>query len=260
MINLDNKNKVLFTHINENLFLSINNIINLDFSFNNIYKADQNPIIQTINSFIIKCFVTNNNFIECLYIGTNTDNNKYYYVAIYNELLEYLDNIILDSSYINFNWFPYFYRNAANAIYLKKEIGVFAYYLNSTYMIFSPLIIKLMELYFEGNIPNFKNIISEEVIEVKIDKDEYDYFGEPGEFMIKINDNQFCYSLLYSNILDSNSIIVLILFDLYGTNNDNLLVRYYKIKTNLYNLKTSEQLMLFKYNSFLGMAFICEDE
>ena len=63
MINLDNKNKILFTHINEKLILSINNIINLEFSFDNINKAVQNPIIRTTNCFILKCFVTNNNYI-----------------------------------------------------------------------------------------------------------------------------------------------------------------------------------------------------
>ena len=83
------------------------------------------------------CLVTDNNFIECLYI-----NNNRYYVAIYDESLNFLNNILLDSDTINFqnNERYSYFSNSISAIHLKKEIGVFAYYINNIGITeFSPL-------------------------------------------------------------------------------------------------------------------------
>ena len=252
MINLDNKSKIFVTHItDEKLYLSINNIININLSFDNIYKANESAITQRIYEYIIKCFITKNNYIICLYMGNSAfvSSNVYYYIAIYDFSLNFLDNQKLDSSIINMS--GVLFDNGVDAIHLKNEIGVFAYYLNDGRSGFSPLRIKIKELYFEESNPHLKNVISEEVIEVRLDDYEYEASGETGESLKKINDNQFCYSLIYSN-----DYILLILFDLYGTNNDNLLLRYYKINTKLYNLRLYDQLVLFKYNSFLGITFI----
>ena len=106
MINLDNKSKFLFTHITgSKLYLSINNIININLSFDNIYKANESAITQRIYDYIIKCFITKNNYIICLYMGNtvSTGSIKYYYIAIYDLSLNFLDNQKLDSSEINFS-------------------------------------------------------------------------------------------------------------------------------------------------------------
>ena len=114
---------------------------------------------------------------------------------------------------------------------------------------------QLKELYFEDNLPLFKDVIPEnQIINIYIDTIEYlyDSFRRINyEHLIKINDNKFCYTYIYSK-----GVIVLVIFDLYGNNNNNLFIRYYKINTNLYNLKIVHELKLFKFKSFLGISFI----
>ena len=161
MINLDNKSKFLFTHITgSKLYLSINNIININLSFDNIYKANESAITQRIYEYIIKCFITKNNYIICLYMGNSAfvSSNVYYYIAIYDFSLNFLDNQKLDSSIINMS--GVLFDNGVDAIHLKNEIGVFAYYLNDGRSGFSPLRIKIKELYFEESNPHLKNVIS----------------------------------------------------------------------------------------------------
>ena len=198
------------------------------------------------------CLVTDNNFIECLYI-----NNNRYYVAIYDESLNFLNNILLDSDTINFqnNERYSYFSNSISAIHLKKEIGVFAYYINNIGITeFSPLRMQINELIFEEDIPRFNNVIPrKEIIEIYTDNFNYynnNYVRFYFESLIKINDNKYSYTYYYSE-----SIIILIIFDLYGNNNDNIFIRYYKINTNLYNLEIYDDLKLFKYNLFLGISF-----
>jgi len=71
------------------------------------------------------------------------------------------------------------------------------------------------------------------------------------ESMIKIRDNHFAYAYIHSD-----AIIILILFDLYGNNDENLLVRYHKINLILYNFIDVNIIHLFILNSFLGLGFI----
>ena len=157
IINLDNKSKILFSRIsNNNIYLSIVNIYDKDLSFQSIAKSEGGPRVHDF-THELNCFITNNNYIECLYI--NSDNT--YHVAIYGHSLQYINDILLDSDSIIFNSREFFY-NSIKAIHLKNEIGIFAYYINNVGYTVSNLIIQINELYFEGGIPIFRSVIQGE--------------------------------------------------------------------------------------------------
>ena len=199
------------------------------------------------------CFITSNNYIECIYI----DNDSTFHVAVYDRYLKYLNKILLDSDLFSFDY-DISNFNSIKAIHLKNEIGVFCYYFINNDGIYSQLRIQINELYFEEGIPSFKSIIQGETkIIVSFDDSNYNLNGKRFnmESLIKLNDNKFSYAYIYSE-----NIIILIIFDLYGDNDDNLFIRYYPIDFSSYIYKINEILKLFNYNSLLGMGFnYCEN-
>ena len=76
------------------------------------------------------------------------------------------------------------------------------------------------------------------------------------EALIKINENQFSYA--YAPSYSNNDIIRIVIFDLYGTNEESLFIRYYGINLQLYNVKTVLGFSIFKFNSFIGMGLVGE--
>ena len=94
LVNLDKKGKILFTLLNSELYLSIINIKSNDFSsFKKIHKANGQDQIQMLEQEklpAMKCFITNKKLTECLYVHDNK-----YFVAIYDESLNYLNSIFL---------------------------------------------------------------------------------------------------------------------------------------------------------------------
>ena len=244
LINLDKKGKILFTLLNSELYLSIINIKLNDFSsFEKIHKANGQDQIQMSEQEklpAIKCFVTDKKLTECLYAHDNK-----YFVAIYDESLNYLNSIFLQDVTLGGSFF-----NVINAILLKKEIGAFTYYINNVNT-FSPFRLQINELYFNEVEYTFNNIIPEKTISLG----DYQYYTSSDtnilrEDMIKITDNIFSYIITYSD-----DIIYIIIFDLYN-NDENLFVRYYKVNFKLYNIKIDKYVKLFIFNSFLGFYFI----
>ena len=159
IINIDNKNKVLLTFFPKtDLYLSIVKINNKDLSFQPVsLKKEAMKIPHDIS-----CFVTSNNYIECLYINKIDDINYYYYVAIYDDSFNNKNEILLDSDPINFGPKKPFI-NSIKSIHLRNEIGVFAYYINDSGGDFSKLRMQINELYFDEDIPKFKEVISEKI-------------------------------------------------------------------------------------------------
>ena len=263
IINIDNRNKILFSQISENnIYLSIVRINDKDLSFESIAESTegQGPYVYTY-PHDLNCFITTNNYIECLYIA-EIEGQNHYSVAVYEQSLNYLNNILIETDNINFQDEVGFY-NTIKAIHLKNEIGIFTYYINNYGEEFSKLRMQINELYFEGSNPSFRNVIQGEenrIIEISFDNDDYNYYSSVSltrinsESLIKINDNQFSYAYIYSE-----DIIILIIFDLFGNNNNNLFVRYYKIDFTSYNYKTRDILKLFNYDSFLGLVINYED-
>ena len=102
---MDNKNKILFSYLSYSVYLTTINVINKDFSnFVRIKSANGQDEIQLEQDEILQVFryfSTDKKFIEYLYIH----NNKYL-VAVYDEELNYLNNIFLH----NVQYSNIFYR------------------------------------------------------------------------------------------------------------------------------------------------------
>ncbi len=248
VINIDNQNKILFTYFNQKIYLSRINIKTNDFSdssFEKLHKSNEE--IEELEGLaeltIFKCFITEKKFIECIYIRDNQ-----YLVAVYDESLNYLNNIFLQTvDYTNPT------HTSIHAICLKKEIGIFSYYINN---IDSPLKIQINELYNHNGRYQFNNLIPE----INVSFGDIDYLRTNDanlkrEDMTKITDNIFSYVILYSFYEDYiDYVILIIIFDLFN-NDRNLFIRYYTINSVLYNIRINSQIKSFNFNSFLGLTF-----
>ena len=254
MINTNNENHILFTYltqetISRNIYPEIHlSKINFFTNINDFSefetKEKTNDIIteaREISNF--KCLMTSKRFIECLYIKEEGIDHSYY-VAVYDELLNLLENIRLR----NVGYFHPF-QLPINGIHLKKEIAAYAYYIDYTSYKSSPLYIQINELIKANSTYIFNNIISERSVAFDNFSDFNSALRVLQEDLIKITDNIFAYAILYPE-----NVIILILFDLYN-NDQNLFVRYYKIDLTLYNIVIVTQLQLFNFNSFLGLTF-----
>ena len=251
LLNTNNENQIIFTYLLNNrlpdhthqIHLSkINLLTNTnDFSEFEAKNRANNIINDAEQTYNLKCFMTSNKYIECVYIKYDT--NCAYYVAIYDESLNLLDNIFLQNIIY---YYPFYIP--INAIHLKNEID--AYYIDYTNQISSPLYIQINELINTGSTFSFNNKIPERSVVF----DDFNSFSISNkrilqEDMIKITDNIFAHSILHPN-----NIIIFTLFDLYN-NDQNLFIRYYKIDFTLYNIPIVNQFNLFNFNSFLGLVF-----
>ena len=259
IINMDNKNKILFTYSSwTQKYLSINKINNIELtSFKKINKANENTMNLNDRQFSdLNCFITKKNFIECLYIEY-IDDSFYYSVAVYNELLNYLGDIRLEQ---NGFYYDNYIENSIHIIYLKNEIGVFSYFIKDSNNYYSVLRMKINELYFNENEPKFKNVIKNrrqiDINQVIMNNNSPLSFkrilqnARPNSLsLIKINDNKFAYA--YNDYND----ITLIIFEIYGTNYDNLFSRYYTINLDSYNIYNINNQKLFMHKDFLGIGF-----
>ena len=251
LLNLNQQNKILLSYLEDNsLDLSIINLSTENFSsydiINNTKKKDD--LLKPSLYSDLNCFITELKFIECIILH---ESENQLIVEIYDESLNNLDSIILSNVELFEDILSY-----ANCIHLKNEIGVFAYYPFSISNIPCPLFVQINRLFFDGSHYIFQNVIKNENI-FKIttsnnnDEDDHDFICMTTESLIKINDNKFSYSY----IIDFN-IIIIVIFDLYGTNKESLYIRYYKIDLSLYYFSDLYAIKLFKFNSFLGIEFV----
>ena len=256
IINLNQQNKILLSYLEENVIdLSLINLSTEDFtSYNIIHNSKRNDnLINTSNRFEhIFCFITEQKLIECTILHVDADQ---IIVEIYDESLNHLDSILLASLHLERS------IKLVNCIHLKNEIGVYAYYPNYE---MTPLYIQINKLVFDGSHYGFENFIEgQEVFQITtsgpLDVNQYDHtrtaFMIKTESLKKINDNKFSYAYYIS----LNKIIIVI-FDLYGVYKKSLLIRYYTINLELYNIIIIVFIKLFKFNSFLGLSILKTDE
>ena len=254
-LNINNENNILFTSLIRDA--SLNNIYNIfltkidmltnanDFSeFDVKYRLnDLESNSQRISN--LKCLMTTNKIIECLYIKQDTD--YAYYVGIYDESLNNLENIFFRTVIYQHPFYV-----PIHVIHLKNEIAAYAYYIDYTSNVSSSLYIQVNELINTDSTYSFNNIITERSVAF----DDFSNFEQLSrvyqEDMIKITDNIFAYLML-----NPDNVIILILFDIYN-NYQNIFVRYYKIDLTLYNIESIFQIKMFNFNTFLGLAFIGE--
>ena len=255
IINLNNGNEILFCiRSKKDILLSKINILskNLEFQQKSNFNGNQNYLQVDENINKLNCFITEKKMIECLYINENK-----YWIAIFDELLVYKTKIVLekeeyiikkDEDYFNFN----------NCIHLKKEIGIFTYYIRTKEMDNIQLHLQINELVFSDNNYIFNKFKNQNII-ISLNNDNssdfiiYDYFSNKN--LMKFSDNRFSY--VFNNFDGS---IVLVIFDLYD-NDKNLMIKYYKINLNL--LEFTQTIFLYvetlNYNSFIGISFIISE-
>ena len=261
IINLNQENQYLFL----TLYYK-DNYIYFNFFVTKILKKDFSSIENLVNDSDFKihkralikklsCFITEKKMIECFYYESN-----YYIVSIFSENLHFIENIILDDKKIDEKET---FKESTNCIHLKKEIGIFIYYIDMNYSIFPALILQINELEYNGMNYIFKKFNTQGKIILSLDNntffDQNDISEDTIEtrYLLKINDNKFAY--IYDYYEENNCFIVLIVFDLYGINNENLIAKYYKFNHNLifgYNPDYLLQINIITFNNFIGIAFI----
>ena len=227
------ENKIYYSMSN----LKNQNLTEIDYlnltNYNNVIKAKK-----------LSCFISETNniiYIICIYLKDGR-----YSIICLDSLLNLINLFPLEVTIsINDDYF----KNSFFAIHLRDNIGVFTYY-QKDIGIKSNLYLDIINFIFLENNYSFEYIIQNYKITINNNYDHQSTKGSTYEYLIKINDNKFTYSYYNSN----NSIIVIVLFDLF--NNTNLFVRYYKIDLNLYPISFNNNLNLFLYKSFLGIGFV----
>ena len=195
-------------------------------------------------SLMLSCFQTEKNIIECMIV----DKSNKLYIFIIDEISLEINQIFID----NLQKF-----HMVKSIHFEKEIGIYNYFNNSTDL-YPTLLIK--NITFDQNENKYQLIdILKNSIRLNLNYNN-EYEDAPVDMeMIKISEESF--SILYNFYSLSQSSFLFLLFDLYGKNNkyENIIVRYYKIPKELYNIRYIACLKGFLYEKFLGFSMISED-
>ena len=163
--------------------------------------------------------------------------NVAYKIATFNYSLEnILDKPISEERHIDNNIGVFF-----KCIYLKGDLGVFAYYLSEND---DGPHIKIEKISINNN--NF-----EELFNITLFYESYKFRSDPSlSDLIKINDNRF------SLVTCSNDykMLFILLFDLYN-NDSNIKMRMYRIYLyDLYNMKVFREITTSLYNNYLVVS------
>ena len=217
------------------IYNEVSNSIEINFKKNNIKNE------TLIEQNIISCFQTENNLIECMLVKSN---NLELFIFLFDDNLNFKQQIKLDDIYE---------CAYIKSIHLQKEIGVY-FYLYSYSNQEQPTL-NLQNLIYDEIEKKYKliNILNTNIIldiSYYYSNDDYfiDYYGFE---LFKISNERFIIlSTIYINMF------VIALCDLYGTNNNNLIIRYYKIPFLLYNIKFPSNPKGFILGNHIGFAMI----
>ena len=263
IVNLNKENKILFIIFfgMEGLTFAfgISNITSKNLTDSKPLESVYNGTKFTINPVMLRlhCFITEKQLIECFYYESDK-----YKVAIFGENYNYIDSITLDDNKIEETYTEY--RHNSNCIHLKKEIGIFTYYNKVDGCPIAGLILQINELLFNGTNYVFKPLYEDKKIILTLDNktflDQNDINNDSIDLkdLKKINDNKFAYIYDYFTKDDQDPNIVLIIFDLYGSQNEKLLIKYYQINHNYilgYKPNYLNKINIITFNSFMGIAF-----
>ena len=219
-------------------------------SFLKIKSSEINQKYISSPCRMISCIEISNSYfdvIQCFYI----DINKFYVISLFNpNSLDLIQTERIDNSNINnndgnsINYDFYFYKN----IYLKDEISIFSYMLDSS----SDLIyIKIKQLLFNEEQYILKDYLeTKPIIEINSNRKYtfWDFYYASN--LIKINDYRFSLITTSRNKYE----LYIILFDLYNSDS-NIFIRYYHIPLKLYYLRLFQYFVPVIYNGFLGLAY-----
>ena len=190
------------------------------------------------NNIMINCFKTEKNGIIICFSDFRDNENIlsfYYYIAAYNQDLEYLCNYTQKITYNNEDTF-------ISSIALKDDIGAFIYF--EYYL--KPII------FFKGY-DNSNNCFKDYYEQIKLDHVDYHWTTRKTNDFIKISNDKICF--ISSS---AEQYINIIIINLFNNNGDepsyHIKIRYYQInlKFIFLRLKGSSKVHLFK--NFIALA------
>ena len=194
------------------------------------------PILKNIT---VSCFEVEK-YIECLYANIN-----YYYIItvfdIYNLSIIYYNTTVDDEPIASFYIFN-------KGLYLKEYITVFLYYLSdnsSPKLLFKKLIIP------DSPASNYDYDLINYLGPITINSNNNFLLNSSFLFnhIIKMDDN----TIIYASTSSYSEIIMIIIFKL--VNNDkNLIINYYKLELNEYNIKIYKDITIFNLKGFFGIG------
>ena len=183
----------------------------------------------------VSCFLSDSNKIICLHLVTEINtiiDINYQTLSAYNENLETLDEIVLDTiTDRNTNLFK--------SIHYKEEIGIFLY--NSVNLIFK----RFNGTKFERN--------NHTVFNINLGKDTVKSLPKNYTDIYKLYENKLIYVHSIFKSTDENFTIVALINVL---ELEKVIIRYFKIRLyKFYRLNIIHKIRLFTYNNYFCMAF-----
>ena len=203
------------------------------------YKKTEHIKIENFDSshlkFILSCFQTDKRLIICFYYNTNL----YYIATLYDSDLNELNSFDLAQPSEEQNLF-------FKCLHLKKEIGIFYYFLGEIEESRKPKI-DIIEFIKDSDQINYTRKYIFQSLTTKIDNilDGIDFNS-----IIKLNDNKFGIIQINENKED----IYIITYHIFNDNRE-IIGRYYKIHFKLYNFKIYNDVDSIVFNSFFISAF-----
>ena len=239
----ENGNEVLtvFNGFQEGIYKLI--FVGYSFELNNDLLIRKSYVYQHLypvsNTGMCSCLRTLNKTLGCFYI--NTYRNfififiEFTYGIINQNNPKFLKSFNIEENY-RLNDLNLFYK----CFHLKKEIGIFVYFVD-----YNNLFIQMNELQVKTNNEYEMNTIQ------KININKYN-FNSIYEYCdsIRVNDNRF----FFASGTNDNLNIVLLIFDIFN-NDQNILMRYYKISLKLYNLRFYTSIRGIIYNNYISLTF-----
>ena len=199
--------------------------VGYSFELNNGLLIRKSYVYQHIspvsNTRMFSCLRTLNKTFGCFYISA--DKNfiftfiEFTYGVINQTNPKFLKSFNIEENY-RLKKLNLFYK----CFHLKNEIGIFIYLVD-----YNNLFIQMKELQTKSN----NEFEMDTILKININKynfnSEFEYCDS-----IRVNDNRF----YFASATNGSSNLVLLLFDIFN-NDQNILMRYYKISLELYNLR-----------------------
>ena len=184
---------------------------------------------------MLNCFKTEKNGIIICFCDYYKNNENYYYIAAYNQDLEYLCNY---TQKINI------YKDIDTFIYsigLKDDIGAFIYFEND----------RKPKIFFKGY-DNSNNCFKDFFEQIKLDHLNF-YSARKTNDFIKISNDKICLISSYER-----KIIYIVIINLFNNNGSessyHIKIRYYSINLKLLNFELEGGLKAYIFNDFIALS------
>ena len=235
LIELNKNNSYLYSLLTKNnlyyfeFYFNDNSIDSIIIDKQKVFQVDNDPLYTT------SCFQTNKNMILCSKMSAKNG----FIVIVFDENLEEKNQILIGTTE-NSNY--YF-----SSLHLRDEIGVFFYIKSEN----ECPILTIKELNQNENGDYLLTSLLNEDLKITSNINEELDFYLPNFLynfnFIKINDEK----IAYSHLNRKNNCFIFAIIDFYDETFSNIIIRYYKIYSSLYNLSPVMH-KLFMYNNYIG--------